>query len=424
MIFVFSDFRKQEFEVRLNEKAQSAIKLLNDYKALDVRILQLVDSNTIHKLYNEKMLVFDSTLHLVYSSLDDTRIKWNYADLQSLKTKGSFFKKEKDLETFGFYYSGKEGVYYVLISAEDHYGKRKLEYLIYTLLGAYLLFTVITWILAFMIVKRQLRPLDFFHKRISSINEQHLELQLETQPDSKHEIDLLSNEFNFMMSRIADAYQKQKEFKSQASHELRTPLARISAQLENQIKASDAKQKEVLSQIFEDVNRLNELINSLLLLSRTEIQKSPVRETARLDEVVYSSIEKISAQFPEIKINLEIDLADHLEAILEIRGNSALLELSVTNLLKNAYLYSNDRMVNIVIRESKNSLVLVMSNKGDTLSPDEQKNMFQPFMRGRNSKGYNGLGLGLRIVQRILNSYEYKVVYDIQNELNCFTVYF
>lgn len=383
-----------------------------------------MDSNTIHRLYNEKTLVFDSSLKLVYSSLGNTRIKLTYGDLESIKKNGSFFKKEKENETYGYYYSGVEGAFYILISAEDHYGKRKLEYLVYSLLTAYLLFTVITWLLAFFIVKRQLLPLDSFHKRISTINEQHLDLQLETHPNSKNEIDLLSNEFNFMMTRIAEAYQKQKEFKSQASHELRTPLTRISAQLENQIKISDPKQREVLRQIFEDVSRLNELINSLLLLSRTETQRNQQNETARLDEVVYSSIEKVSEQYPDIKVNLEIDLAAHLESILEIKGNSALLELAVTNLLKNAYLYSDDRVVNIFIKESGDELLLSLSNRGETLSDEEQKNMYEPFMRGRNSKGHNGLGLGLRIVQRILKSYDFKVCYEIKEGLNYFTVFF
>lgn len=79
-----------------------------------------------------------------------------------------------------------------------------------------------------------MNPLGLFHQKIKNINENNLDTRIESK-SNKDEIDLIANEFNFMMDRIEISYQKQKEFTAHASHELRTPLSRITAQIENTI---------------------------------------------------------------------------------------------------------------------------------------------------------------------------------------------
>ena len=424
LISSFSNFRKKEFEARLNEKAINTIKLLIEVKNFDNRVLKIIDRNSINQLYDEKTLIFDHNYKLIYSSLDDTKIKWTTEDLDYLKKNKSFFRKDKNNEIYGFFYDTNDKDYYALISANDNYGKRTLNFLIYLLIGAYLFFTTITWLLTLYIIKKQLNPLKAFHKKISEINDLNLDVTLETNKNSKNEISLLSSEFNFMMNRISDAYQKQKEFTAQASHELRTPIARISAQLENQIQQTDEKNKAVLKTIFSDIDQLNELINSLLILSKIDSQDTKSIEKTRVDEAIYGSIQKVNSQFEDFKINLVIEESDALFELLEINGNEKLLEIAFSNLLKNAYLYSDEKLVNVVIKTIGDKLSLSISNSGKTLSETEQNNLFQPFMRGENARSKNGLGLGLRIVNRILNAYGYTAAYIPGDNLNTFQITF
>lgn len=424
IISMFSNFRKQEFEERLNEKAVTTIKLLIEVKEFDQSLLKLIDKNSINQLYDEKTLIFDQNYNLIYSSLDNVKIKWTKNDLDYLKKNKSFFRKDNDYEVYGFFYDTNQKDYYALISANDNYGKRILNYLIYVLVAAYLFFTTLTWILSFYIIKKQLIPLGNFHKKISNINDLNLDVTIETRKNNKNEISLLSNEFNFMMGRITDAYQKQKEFTAQASHELRTPIARISAQLENQLQHADEKNKSFLKTIFFDIEQLNELINSLLILSKIDSRNSESLEKTRVDEALYESIEKIKTQFPDFKVNFTIEESERLFDLLEINGDQKLLEIAFSNLLKNAYLYSDKKWVNIEIKTQDGKLVTDISNPGDTLSQSEQHNLFQPFMRGQNAQKTNGLGLGLRIVNRILNAYEYSIVYLPAPNLNKFRITF
>lgn len=424
IITLSSNFRKQEFEERLNEKAVNTIKLLIEVKELDKNILKIIDQNTVNQLYDEKTLVFDENFNLIYSSLDDTKIKWTLQDLEYLKKNKSFFKKDKNNEIYGFFYDTNYKDYYALVSANDNYGKRKLNFLIYIIIGAYLFFTALTWLLTFYIIKKQLIPLGNFHKKISEINDLNLETFLETESNNKNEINLLSNEFNFMIHRIGDVYQKQKEFTAQASHELRTPIARISAQLENQLQHTDAKNQTFLKTIFADIDQLNELINSLLILSKIDSRDSKSVEKTRVDEALYESMGKIKNQFIDFKINFSIEENNQLSELLEINGNQKLLEIAFSNLLKNAYLYSDEKIVTIEIKTQNNQLILKISNSGKTLNATEQRNLFQPFMRGENAKKTNGLGLGLRIVNRILNAYGYTIHYTSADNLNTFQITF
>lgn len=424
IITLSSNFRKQEFEERLNEKAVNTIKLLTEVKQFDKNLLKIIDQNTVNQLYDEKTLVFDEDFNLIYSSLDDTKIDWTIEDLEYLKKNRSFFKKHDSNEIYGFFYDTNYKDYYALVSANDNYGKRKLNFLIYLLIGAYLFFTALTWILTFYIIRKQLIPLQNFHKKISEINILNLETSLETESDSKNEINLLSNEFNFMINRISDAYQKQKEFTAQASHELRTPIARISAQLENQLQNTDEKTKAVLKTIFSDIDQLNELINSLLILSKIDSKNSKSIEKTRVDEALYESIQKVNTQFKDFKINLIFDESETLFDLLEINGNQKLLEIAFSNLLKNAYLYSDDKTAKVEIKIEEGRLVLKISNSGKTLTSTEQKNLFQPFMRGKNALKSNGLGLGLRIVNRILNVYGYTIRYTSTENSNTFQINF
>lgn len=424
IIMLFSRFRKQEFEARLNEKALTAIKLLIDVKEVDNNLLKIIDQNTINELYNEKILIFDARKKLLYSSLDDTKVNWREDDLSYLKERKTFFKKDGENEIYGLFYNAGNEEYFIIISADDNYGKRKLNFLIYILIGAYILFVVATWFFTFAIIKEQFIPLGVFHKKVRNINDLNSESKLELDTESNNEIDLLSNEFNHMMERISDVYQKQREFTAQASHELRTPLARIMAQVENQMQHANAKDLSLLQTMAENIGQLKELINSLLILSRIDNQKVKPDETARIDEVIYNCIEKISFQHPALKVNFTINAEiENLEELLEVNCNQSLLEIAFGNLLKNAYLYADDKSVDIEVTSENNQLIVHFCNSGKLLSGDESQQLFLPFTRGQNAKETSGLGLGLRIVQRIMNTYNFSISYNFKNGKHVFTTF-
>jgi len=426
IFFLYSNFRKEEFRDRLEIKAYTNIKLLVDVKAVDNQLLKLIDQNSINQLYDEKTLIFDSNYRLIYSSIDDTRINWSVNDLKFLKENNSFFKQEDNHEVYGVYYHNNNQDFYALISASDNYGKRKLLFLRYTLVASYLFFTCLCWILTSYAIKKVMSPLSTFHQRIKDINENNLDTRLESK-SRNNEIDLIANEFNFMMDRIELSYQKQKEFTANASHELRTPLSRITSQIENMVSDPNTslKGQTFLKIILNDINQLTELINSLLILSKLDNKKYENDEFHRMDEILFSAIEKLKTSFPGFTILFEMEENEDLDTALEVRGNKKLLEVALSNVLKNACVYSNNKQARVKISTKNNDLIISVSNTGNTLNENEQKNLFQPFMRGENSKGTAGFGLGLRIVQRILTLHNATITYSVPNiNTNLFQLFF
>ncbi|CAA9201177.1 sensor histidine kinase [Flavobacterium collinsii] len=427
LIFVlYSNFRKEEFRDRLEIKALSNIKLLVNVKEVDDQLLKMIDQNSINQLYDEKTLVFDSNFKLIYSSIDDAKINWSVDDLKYLKKHKTFFKQQGDYEVYGVFYDTKDRDFYALISATDDYGKRKLLFLRYTLVVSYIFFTCICWVLTSFMVKKAMSPLSIFHQKIKNINENNLDTRVASK-NNKNEIDLIANEFNFMMDRIEVSYQKQKEFTAHASHELRTPLSRITSQIENTIAdpATSDKGKNFLKTILSDINQLTELINSLLILSKIDNKKNENKEIHRMDEILFSAIENLNKSYPEFLILFEIEENNNLDTTLEVNGNKNLLEIAITNILKNACVYSDNQQAKVIISTQDDQLVLSISNTGETLNEEEQKNLFQPFMRGKNSKGTSGFGLGLRIVQRILTLHNASITYSVPDiNTNLFQLFF
>lgn len=427
VIFVlYSNYRKEEFRDRLEIKALSNIKLLVNVKQIDNQLLKIIDQNSINKLYDEKTLVFDSNYKLIYSSIDDAKINWSVNDLKYLKKNKTFFKQQGDYEVYGVFYDTNDKDFYALISATDDYGKKKLLFLRYTLIISYIFFTCICWLLTSFMVKKAMNPLHAFHQKIKNINENNLDTRIESN-SSKNEIDLIADEFNFMMDRIEISYQKQKEFTAHASHELRTPLSRMTSQIENGIADPDieAKNKTFLTTILTDVNHLSELINSLLILSKIDNRRPDQQDTQRIDEILFASIEKINKTYPDFAILFEMEESDDLDFILEVNGNKNLLEIAITNVLKNAYIYSDNKQAQVKISTENGLLVLSIYNSGNTLNETEQQNLFQPFMRGENAKGITGFGLGLRIVNRILNLHNANITYSVpKSNINLFSITF
>jgi len=426
VIFLFSEFRSEEFQDRLRQKALSTVELLIQLKETDQELIKNLDRQKIDNLFDEKTLVFNKDFKLIYSSIYDSLLTWEKQDLLALGKKKEFFRRFNDTEVFGSYYNLKNEPYYILISAKDTAGLRKLQYLIYFFFFSFIIFSMLALFFTRITIDRLLIPLHFFHKKIKSINENNLSERIEINSE-KNEIDLLANEFNLMLKRIDDSLKNQLEFTANASHELRTPISRMMAQLENKLLDPNSSNdtKIFLNKILSDTNQISELIHSLLILSKNQKSISAQEEMQRLDEIVYTCIDKINQIFPDCKIYFDILLENETDDIKEIRGNKTMLEIVFMNLIKNAYSYSTNKEVKIQIVQHQQQINCIISNNGHTINEADQKRLFEPFMRGQNSKGINGFGLGLRIVERILNIHHSKIMYQIgQDEYNEFILTF
>ena len=290
---LFSNFRKEEIQNRLIEKAQTTVKLLGEVKNIDYTLLKLIDRETINNLYNEKTLIFNDSLVLIYSSIDDAVINWDTAMLQKIKKENFLYKTQDEYDIVGLKINQGGRNYNVLISAEDRFGNRNLAYLKYLFIAAFIVGLLLVWFLSFYLSKQGLLPLDVFKNKVLDITENNLSTRLEL-VSRKDEISELTSAFNTMIARIDNSFQYQKSFVGSASHELRTPLTKITAQLENLMQNPELPEKfsGTLASMKEDIQQLSDIVTSLLILSKLENQNHVKSfSDVRIDEIIFSSIE-------------------------------------------------------------------------------------------------------------------------------------
>ncbi|AWW00619.1 sensor histidine kinase [Arcticibacterium luteifluviistationis] len=415
-----AQYRKTEFINRLQDKALTTAKLLLEVKEVDKQLLKLIDQNTIYKLLDEKTIVFDDASNLIYSSLDDTEIRWNQNDLDLLKKDGFFYRNENDTEVVGMYYDFEQRDYFVITSARDKYGKRKLAYLMYILLVTFFAGSILVWISTRFLIKSLLLPLENFKAQIVNISANKLNHRI-TGNNRNDEIETLANSFNSMIERIDGAFESQKEFTANASHELKTPLTRIAFQLEGMMQnyTHPPEVLDYLKSIKNDVHQMSDLINTLLLLSRLEKQeKGKDFEKVRVDELIFAAYEEMKKLNPLYDMKFEIVETIGGEYQMEVMGIKALLQIAVNNLIKNAFLYASHNSIQVkIISEPSVGVQVLIENEGQTISKSEQMRLFSSFMRGSNATKVNGYGLGLRITKRILQFHNADLAYESPSSL-------
>jgi two-component system, OmpR family, sensor histidine kinase ArlS len=425
---LFASYREDEFKIRLEEKALTTMRLLVEVNEINDQLLKTIEKSTLNRLYKEKTVIYNNSGKAIYSTSSDTGRTWDKIPLFKLAPNAEMFESKGEFDIYGFHYHKGSKNYYALVVAEDKYGYRKLRYLGVLLISAFVLSTIIVWLLTFAAMRGLLKPLDRFIKEITNIGDRNLTTRLALS-ERNDEIDQLGKAFNLMMERIESSYLRQQEFSAQASHELRTPLARIVTQLENLEvgETHSERTRDYLRNLRSDAHQMADLIHSLLLLAQSANDQR-FTNVKRLDELLFNAFEQTRKFTPALQIHFEIDLEEgaEKEPNLEVHCNEALLLQALINLLRNADLYSDNHIANVHLKQVKDQfLCLRISNTGPTLSEQEGTKVFEAFMRGTNSRGKQGSGLGLRITQRILQYHGASIRYYTENnKINVFEVHF
>ncbi|MDQ6609816.1 MAG: HAMP domain-containing histidine kinase, partial [Bacteroidota bacterium] len=304
--------------------------------------------------------------------------------------------------------------YYVFISAQDKYGFRELNYLQALLVISYIAAIILIWLLSFHLSRLTLTSLSEVTRQIEDSNTKRRKINL-AQLTHNDEIKTLATAFNRLMDRIEEAYSSQRAFTSNAAHELRTPVARLSAQLENIVKAKvcTAQVQLSLQNTIQDVHQLSEVITSLLLLSKIEANDGAnAFAGVRIDEALFAARAQLLKIYPDFKFHFSIENTCIAELSMEVKGDETLLVIAFLNVLRNAYAYSDNQSVHCSLQQVNGRLEVRITNSGETPKIEDIRQLFTTFKRGSNSTNKPGSGIGLSIVQRILQYHGATLTYN------------
>ncbi|HRH33477.1 MAG TPA: HAMP domain-containing sensor histidine kinase [Catalimonadaceae bacterium] len=418
VFLLYSAYRKQEFFQRLNDKAHTTLKILVEVEQIDHDLLQVFDRNTINSLYEEKILIFDSTGKPIYSSLDDTRVLFPEKVINELKAGKSEIKyTDGDFEVYACRMVDKNVTYYSIAKAKDKYGRNKLNFLGYSLTIGFVIAVGGIFVLTRYLSRQVTTPISNLSKEISRISSDDLSKRVSVS-GSKDEISLLAIRFNELLNRLENSFVYQKNFIHHVSHELKTPIAVLISNLE---KVAESKNEDVLKQGFEfqkaGLMQLAEVINTLLQLSKYESKTfSTLFSEIRIDEILFECFEDLKKLFPKANFDLQISEEITEERFLTVLGDAQMLKIAFTNLLRNAIHYSDNHSATLNLSTNGMELCIHIQNNGQTLQLSDQEKLFTHFFRGENSRNKKGVGLGLVMVGKILKLHSGEIEYSISAE--------
>lgn len=212
------------------------------------------------------------------------------------------------------------------------------------------------------------------------------------------------------------SYEQQKEFIGNASHELQTPLAIAISKLELLIEKENftENQAEKIAEIMEIIERLVRLNKSLLLLTKIENKQFFDNQEIKVNDIVEKNIEDLSdiAEFKDV----EIIFSENSELL--VKADAALINIIVSNLLRNA-IFHNIKSGKVEVKIDAKKLSVLNTGTDHSLSHEKIFTRFQ-----KSEQHQSGSGLGLAIVKAIAELYDFSVSYDFKNGMHEFSVNF
>ena len=241
-------------------------------------------------------------------------------------------------------------------------------------------------IIALIFLKNQTKPLVKLAKAAERFGKG--DYVNDFRASGSQEIRKAAFEFDRMAKRINRHLNQRAEMLSGISHDLRTPLTRLKLQL------AMLKQKEITEKMSKDIDEMEKMLNDYLQFAKTQAQENTTK--INLNRLLNSIRNELSKD----KISLSNNNTE-----IKLSGRPTALKRSFENIIQNGLIYGNK--VNVDIFKGNNRALITVEDDGPGIPEDQYKNVFKPFFRLDKSRSLNksGVGLGLAIVEDIINSH-------------------
>ncbi len=257
----------------------------------------------------------------------------------------------------------------------------------------------------YFLARRALAPVDAMVEAARRIEAEDLTKRVPAVA-SDDELGRLSTVINDMLARLERSFGAARRFSADAAHELRTPLTILKGEIELALRSSQATAeiRQTLASCLEEVDRLNLLMEDLLLLARMESNAlgsgpSPVNLAEVLEDAA-PALHELSAKASN---RCTIGAAPPLW----INGYEALLFRLVFNLVENAIKYTPaGGRIEVTLAQQDGAAVLEVKDNGPGIAPESQAHIFDRFYRGDPAREGSGTGLGLALVQSIVQLHQ------------------
>jgi signal transduction histidine kinase len=237
-------------------------------------------------------------------------------------------------------------------------------------------------------------------------------------PRGPHEVQDLTRAFNSMVDRVESSQRSQREFVANVSHELKTPLTSIQgfaqAILDDTADTPEARQ-QAAQIIYDEAGRMHRMALDLLDLARLEAGTADLKMSAvDISALLRNIVEKFMRQAKNADVDLQVNIPDHLPTLI---GDGDRLAQVFTNLVDNALKFTPAQgQVTLGAVRTGAEMEITITDTGVGVPKEALPRLFDRFYqvdpsraRGETADMRRGAGLGLAIVQEIIQAHDGKI---------------
>ncbi|MBF2066407.1 MAG: ATP-binding protein [Calothrix sp. C42_A2020_038] len=293
-------------------------------------------------------------------------------------------------------------------------------------IASFLVLLVISIVIAFYI-KHSLQPLRQISQMTATIQAEDLgksqldfKLHLTQAPT---EVKELAQTFDMMLSRLSQAWDKERQFTSNISHELRTPLTIVSGYLQSVLRRQQNLteiQKEALETAACEAERTIRILQDLLDLMRADSKYGQFNIASCILNDIVTDV--VGMAYKHSHREIKIEAPAHT---ITVQADSSKLKQVLLNLIDNAIKYSNQATpITIKLKQIQDEGVIEVCDNGYGIPLQHQSRIFDRFYRVDEARSSNGsTGLGLSIVKTFVEAMNGNVMVRSQiGEGSVFTV--
>ena len=297
--------------------------------------------------------------------------------------------------------------------AGDLYGQ--LGFLRWLLLIASAAVIALSFLIAAIVVRQGLRPLNSIAAEIANIKEDSLTTRI-TAEHVPTEVVQIKNRLNELLSRLQVSFNRERQFNADVAHELRTPLAGLRSTIEVTLSHTrdEDEYKRVLSDCHAIALNMQTMVNNLLMLAKLDAQQISFHtEHIRLAGLVNSCWRPLSDKALERQITFD----NRIDPEITCESDRQNLSIVLSNVLDNAVEYSDKGgQIRTTSRRIDDSMEVAVSNTGCQLTNEQVSKVFDCFWQGDLSRSDTGThcGLGLALVQRLTRALGGNAIAELQ----------
>ncbi|SFJ37130.1 ATP-binding protein [Planctomicrobium piriforme] len=281
-----------------------------------------------------------------------------------------------------------------------HRNLASLTVLVLSLLGT---FWTLTGVLGRFYCRRALKPVQQMAERASTATGEGFAVRLPVSP-ARDELTDLATSFNGLLDRLQQSFQQQQRFTGDAAHQLRTPLTVLRGEIDLALRRPRPTEeyRQVLATLSEQTATLQEIVEVLLFLARTDGSAAPPEQTeVRLATWLPEFVQHWHTRSGGSAIRIEV------QGTPVVTTSPPLLKQLLENLVSNAVKYSPPGSpVLVQAKTDGGQVAITVEDRGPGIAAEDQQAIFEPFFRSAAARrsGVVGTGLGLAIVARISSS--------------------